>query len=609
MALTVARPPREGIESSGRLVRNATPAIVALLLFGLSLWVRLADLDLYSTTDEGYWMQRSIRFGAALARGDFASTYRAGHPGVSVMWTGLLGIGPERLAPFLPEWYARYDVLERAPGYLDAFSAARRAVAVLTSVLVTLAVMLTWRLLGTGPALAGGTLLLLDPYVIGMTRLLHVDALLAPLTTVSVLAGLLFWTGSRRWGYLLLSTVTGGLALLTKAPAGFLPVFFGLVCLAALLRGGHRTAPRVLLPLLVWGGGAAAVYGLLFPALWTDPLGRITSVIRFVALVGLQPHDGNFFLGRPVFEDPGPLYYAIALPLRLSPLVALGMGLLALRAQPDENRTAVRWLLVYVGLFAILMTLASKKFDRYMLPAQLPLDLLAGVGIWRLALLVSRLPSPPGPLSLPWERGRPPGSPVGAPLSRPQGEDVGEADIRAAQRLGVRVFPLGLVVLLVATVQVVLLARVWPYPLAYYNPLAGGPERARQLIMVGWGEGLEQAAEFLNGLPNAENLFVVTSYNHVVRPRFVGTTIPIAPYIRGGDGQTLPEPDYIVLYVNARQRRQISPEVARAEAIGEPVFEARVNGLPYAWVYWLPRTGPRPPEPLPVEEDAEGPEN
>jgi hypothetical protein len=175
--------------------------------------------------------------------------------------------------------------------------------------------------------------------------------------------------------------------------------------------------------------------------------------------------------------------------------------------------------------------------------------------------------------------------------------------------LGVRVFPLGLTVALVAAVQIGLLARVWPYPITYYNPLAGGPERARQLIMVGWGEGLEQAAEFLNGLPNAESLYVVTSYNHVVRPRFVGTTLPITPYMRGGPDQSLPAPDYIVLYVNARQRRQIPPEVERAEAIGQPVFEARINGLPYAWVYWLPRTGPRPAGPLPVEEGSEAPEN
>jgi hypothetical protein len=560
-----------------QLVRTGSPFLVAALVFALSLGVRLAGLDLYSTTDEGYWMQRSIRFGAALARGDLVSTYRAGHPGVSVMWTGLIGIGPERLAPFLPEQYTRYELLERDPGYQEAFSAARRAVAVLSSVLVTVAMMLFWRLLGGGPALAGGALLALDPYVIAMTRLLHVDALLAPLMTVSVLAGLIYWTRPSRWGYLLLSAASGGLALLTKAPAGLLPIFFGLVCLAAVLRGAlrpgsARTILRGIAPLLIWAIVAAAIYGVLFPALWVDPLGRMTMLVRFIWLVGLQPHDGNFFLGRPVLDDPGPLYYAVAVPLRLSPLVALGMGLLALRPLPNEHRSALRWLLLYVGLFAVLMTLASKKFDRYMLPAQMMVDLLAGVGLWRLLSLVWRGPGPQLLRGAQWPGG-------------------------------------GALLFLIVAVQVVLLARVWPYPIAYYNPLAGGAERARQLIMVGWGEGLEQAAEFLNGLPDAESLYVATSYNHVVRPRFVGTTLPIAPYTEDGTNPPLTAPDYIVVYVNAWQRRQISPEVARAETIGQPVFVANVNGLPYAWVYRIPRTGPRLEQPAPDVEESESVEN
>jgi hypothetical protein len=372
-------------------------AVVALLVFGVSLGIRLTGLELYATTDEGYWMQRSVRFGAALARGDLASTYRAGHPGVSVMWTGLLGIGTERLAPFLPGRYTRYDVLERDRGYLPAFGAARQAVAVVTSGLVTLAVLLAWRLLGLGPGLFGGAILVFDPYVIGMTRLLHVDALLAPLMTVSALAGLIFWLRSRRWPYLLLSAVTGGLALLTKAPAGFLPIWFGLVWLAELWRGGTRPRARSPLPLMAWGVVAAAVYVALFPALWVDPVGRLVSLARFVVLVGLQPHDGNFFLGSPVLEDPGPLYYLVAVPLRLSPLVALGMGLLVLRPPADEHGRAVRWLVLYVALFVALMTLASKKFDRYMLPAQMMLDLLAGVGTWRLAQLIMRKSPTPGP--------------------------------------------------------------------------------------------------------------------------------------------------------------------------------------------------------------------
>ena len=70
-----------------------------------------------------------------------------------------------------------------------------------------LAVVLAGRLLGP-PGLLGGALLAADPYTVGMTRLLHVDALLTPFLLVSVLAGLIYWLQgqtvavpgrSRRW--------------------------------------------------------------------------------------------------------------------------------------------------------------------------------------------------------------------------------------------------------------------------------------------------------------------------------------------------------------------------------------------------------------------------
>ncbi|MFN8635782.1 MAG: hypothetical protein U0893_18190 [Chloroflexota bacterium] len=598
--------------------------VCVTLVFLVSAGLRLDQLGLYSTTDEAYWMQRSVRFGAALARGDFASTLRAGHPGVTVTWLGVLGIGPERLARYLPERYTQLEVLEVAPGYLETFDGARRAVALAAAALVALAVALAWPLLGRGPALIGGAILTLDPYAIGMTRILHADALLAPLMTVSLLAGLLYWTrvgpsgrgrtGQASWPYLALSSAAGGLALLTKAPSGYLPLFFGLVCAGGLVgrwRGRRRSGSQAddlspgigrwrertgaLLPLLVWGLGAAATFVLLFPAMWVDPVGTVTLLIQFVAVIGLQPHNGNFFLGQPILADPGPWYYAVALPLRFSPLVALGLALLTLPAPRAEPRFVSRWLLTYVVLFVLLMTLASKKFDRYMLPALMVLDLVAGVGLWRLAALLAKKAPPPSPLPIAMERGRRSSL---LPLSTAVGRGLGGG-----------ASPVTLFTL-VAVTQAALLTSVWPYPIAYYNPLAGGPTRAEQLLMVGWGEGLEQVADFLNRLPDAAHLYVVTSYNHVVRPRFVGTTSAITPYVGSPpQGRPLPTPDYVVLYVNAVQRRQIPPAARQAQADGPPAFVATVNGVPYAWVYQIPRSGPRPTGPLPPLNDSESEEN
>jgi hypothetical protein len=74
-----------------------TRAVLLGVYFAITVVTRLWWIDLVVTADEGYWMQRTIRFGAALARGDFDQTYRIGHPGVTVIWIGLAGVGAERL--------------------------------------------------------------------------------------------------------------------------------------------------------------------------------------------------------------------------------------------------------------------------------------------------------------------------------------------------------------------------------------------------------------------------------------------------------------------------------------------------------------------------------
>lgn len=591
VASPIAEPTRSAPARLAWRTSAAAPWLLALAVFLASAWVRLDGIDLVLTADEGYWVHRTVRFAAAVAAREPERTFRTGHPGVTVMWVGTLGIGWQRLAPFLPDRYVTSDDLERAPGYSILLDNARRGIAVVVAGLMAAIVLLAWRLLGPVPAMVGGGLLAFDPYVVGMTRLLHVDALLAPLMTISALCGLIYWTQSGRWPYLLLSGLAGGLALLTKAPAGYLPIFFaliGLVMVAAARRrptigGADQPALRdrwprpflppafvrtVLAPVVLWGVVAGLVYVALFPALWVAPVQRVQDLIAFLVITGLEPHPTNYFLGHVMRDDPGFLYYLVVMPLRASPLVAIGLAGLAFNAVEGERRGPSRWLVLYAVLFAVLMTVAAKKLDRYMLPSLLVLDLLAGVGLWRLATHLS------------WA--------------------VTRASVRAwAGRLA------GLLLGACILGQGALLLLTQPYPLAYYNPFAGGPQRAAQLIMVGWGEGLEQVTGFLNQQPNAHTLRVATNYSHVVQPRFEGTTIPINLYFAEAPVTPLPTPDYIVLYVNSVQRRQIPPVAQRAILAGPPAFVARIGGLEYAWVYAVSASEPRVDAPVPTDSAGE----
>src|SRR5206468_2922879 len=100
-----------------------------------------------------------------------------------------------------------------------------------------------------------------------------------------------------------LSAGAGGLALLTKAPAGYLPIFFALVGLAGFVDARRRASPtapspaitRLVVPLALWGLVALVVYIALFPALWAEPMQRIENLVTFLLKTGLEPHPANFF--------------------------------------------------------------------------------------------------------------------------------------------------------------------------------------------------------------------------------------------------------------------------------------------------------------------------
>jgi hypothetical protein len=503
------------------------PLVLVALCIVIGLAARFYGLNLADTSDEGYWLQRSVVFGNAVLAGDFGATYRSGHPGVTVMWAGLIGIGPERVRQHAGEVSLTAPSIEAAPDTLRLMRSARTTVAVIAAGLFGLAVLLAGRLLGP-PGYLGGVLLAADPYTVGMTRLLHVDALLTPLLLVSVLAGLVYWLRGRQWTMLILSAVAGGLALLTKAPAITLLPFFGMLWLVAARpwRGDWRTwmAP------LIWAVLFAAVYAALWPALWVRPTRTLYDVAQFAVTLGGAPHLWpTYFLGRPTTGDPGLLFYPIAMALRLGPVATIGLILLAalaaLRRLPAG--ATVLWLLVFVVVFVDVMAIGSKKFDRYMLPALGALTILSGAGI--------------------------------AALARSLPRQLGAAVVGVA-----------------VAGQALWLGSSYPYPLAAYNPLLGGATVARQAIMVGWGEGLDQAAGYLSGLPSSTRLTTSTQYHHVLRMIFDGRTVRVP------SNRTV---DYYVVYVNMVQRNTVPIPVRQAMGTTEPVFTAIVNGVPFAWVY------------------------
>jgi hypothetical protein len=506
-----------------------------LAIFALALLPRLLAPGDFLTVDEAYhWFERTEHFAQAVLAGRFAETNLIGHPGVTTLWLGTLG------------WLLQSALADAGHTAPDAAATLREMLrmplAAANALCVALAFPLLRRLFGLRVAWLAVLLWAAEPFLIAHGGIVHVDALLASFLTLSLLAALLAFGADApqpavRWPWLALSGVAGGLALLTKSPAVLLLPMLALIAFWPIT---HRPSPitSYLLPLAAWGGIAAAVWVLLWPAAWVDLAGALERVVLQVAYEGASPHGwGNFFLGQAV-DDPGPLFYPVALVLRLAPwtlagLLALGVAVAGRGAAP-RGLVAALLLLVFVLLFIGMVSVPPKKFDRYLLPSFPALCILAAAGwVW----LLARLPLPG------------------------------------------RLEPLAWSVLLLA--QAGTLLWYHPYYLAYYNPLLGGGPVAARTIPVGWGEGLAQAGAYIRAQHNGCDRPVASWFEPALEP-FVCTPV-LRPRAIFEPGRV----DYAVLYIDQIQRNNEPRAIERLRAMS-PVHTVRLHGIDYARIYQIP---------------------
>ena len=521
----------------GSQARLLTVGALALL-FLVAFSARLVGVTLFITPDEDNWMRRAGNFTQALRQGELVRTFQSGHPGVTTMWVTTLAVGPEieRLAGFTIQDFP----VTREPGFMDLLIRARIGMILVNVSLLVGAVALAWRLFGWGPALLGGIIMALDPFLVAHTQVVHVDGLSTGLMTVAILAAGVYWWDGGRPGYLVLCGIATGLAILTKAPSLVLGLLVPAVALTAPL--ADRAAwpwTRVLRSLIGAGIIGVVVVFALWPTLWVAPYETIDRFVAFTLMTSAEHRPGNFFMGQAV-ADPGPFYDPTAIMYRLSPLALAGLIAVGVLLPPRALKRPTLLLLLFTFGFLAFLSLAGKKLDRYTLPAFPSLDLLAGLGLWTLGLWI-------------------------APLLAARGIGV-----RLRQQLMV-----GTIGALLAT-QALPLAMVAPSALAYYNPIVGGGPAATRVLLVGWGEGLDQAADYLNAQPNPERQMIAVYFP--LELNFQGMVAgTVTQY---GDPRPI---DYVVDYISAAQREQTPQQVVGLV----PVKEVRINGILYARVYHL----------------------
>jgi 4-amino-4-deoxy-L-arabinose transferase-like glycosyltransferase len=566
-------------------IRGYSRDLLALIVVILALWLpRGLGLDQFVTPDESLWLTRSANFYEALAQGDLASTYQREHPGVTVMWAGT--------ASFLLR-YPEYRDSQRGQLTNDEFDefmgrrarpvtplqllVTARALLILAQVLIlALCYLYARRLLGRLPAFLGFLLVAFDPFHLALTRLLHLDGPYSNLVLLALLA-FVAYLRHRRKRDLLLSGLAAGLSGLTKTPALFLIPVVGLLALLearsrSRMDGEHRLAGQLRLadlpvlwaqlrPWLAWLALSALVFTLLWPSMWVQPLQTLANLLDGALRVVEAGHNSAVFFNGQVITD-GNLglsyfyYYPLTYLWRATLPVLLGLalaawGVLAQRApfdRPEASQAALGLLLLGM-IFVVGFTLAEKKFDRYLLPAYAPLDILAGMG-WSCLVM-----------------------------------EMATAHKGLLKTYG-RLTAL-LIVLLIVALQAGLSMKTFPYYFTYYNPLLGGGSQAPEVMHVGWGEGLDQAARYLNQKPDAAQLSAIAwGSTGCLSYFFAGSTRSILLEQTTDEVQLkrLLDSDYAVIYINQVQAQLASPVLEYVAQL-KPEQTIWLNGIRYADIY------------------------
>ncbi len=537
--------------------------LITLLLAVFIILPRLPDLGRYLTPDEPGFVSAASGFYYALANGDLADTLRKPHPAVTSMWAGT--------GSFLIHFPAYKDLgqLEIADLHLRELLQAHNLS--LLQILVTgrtfmifmqAAVLITsyWlarRLFGTQVAFLWLVFISLDPFFFGLSRLLQHDALLANLSLAALLAYFNYRHSQQR-KYLLLCGVLCGLALLTKMPA---IILIGSISLLALWDAKQQKRLAAAGPDLIWAAIImVATFVLLWPTMWVTPLNTLSTIVNYMLGSSSGSYTSRSFFNGQIFTDGqiglrGIEYYPITVLWRATPAMLIGLLLTAIFNFVPGEWNAVRnhrkeWLGLglFMLLFTLAMSIATKKFDRYLIPVYLPLDLIAAAGWLALAGWLRQR----GLESQPWY--------------------LGTATLLLA------------VVLHTAPV-----INTAPYYLSYYNPMLGGSAKAPEVLTIGWGEGLDQAAQYLNQDPKIHNKVVYAWYSRAFDYHFNGVSkhFPI-------DDQSLSNNwlaeilagDYIVIYIHQWQR-QAPARLLAILSEQTPEHTVWINGLEYARIYNL----------------------
>lgn len=504
-----------------RINKNREVFFLFLFIYLLWLFPHVLNLGDVSTVDEPTWISRSSNFFDAVRHFNFDLTYQAetataSHPGVTTMIMGSIGVflwkSVSMLLPFLDNHVMLFLI--------------KLPFALIMSLLFAFMVYLVYRLTNKYVAFLFGALCSLDPFMVGTTRILHLDGLLSLLMFASIMTFYISLTEKSVKLYYL-SAIIAGLAVSTKIPA--FAIFPFIVMLTFFIRQIINKVPFSIDEIKyqftaasIWTIVALSVLYILWPALWIKPYESLFSLFGAGKKGILFAHD------TPTYQL-NPFYYIETIKTYSSPLVLFlfGVGLASILYVKKQYRLLIFVSSAFILYFVSGMTLGAKKSERYIMPVYPYIYLVGSIGF-----------------------------------------------VETLKLMKIKENVILVMTALIILPLLITVVRIHPHYQSYYNPLVAQPKR------WGLGEGIELAAEYLNKKPHSERLVVAAWYDSSFALFFRGKTRDVELY-------KSKEIDYIVTYRNMLDRPADSEATTILQFLKnkkpEKVFY--INGMEYVWVY------------------------
>lgn len=525
--------------------------IIVLVIFTAALIPRILNADLFINPDAAdFWFERTENFYQGLKDFNFAKTFQTGHPGVTLMW---LSGASMALKNYFTGVLDIFDFSDR----LNLLFAAKLPIILITSLTISLIYFLIKKLFNNRKiALLCAFFVLIDPFYLAQSRFFQMDALLSSFIILSILTIYLFFNTTER-KYIYLSAFFAALALLTKQPALILIPYFFILFLIAQHRNFSQwffkylsyfdlkswgiLKEKYIKYFLVWLIVVIVFFVIFWPAVW---VGNFDILERFpvrgvLAKHGLNLNKSSLFIEMLFY----PLILVTRMTLPILILLIVGMIFLLKKVFNNFQKDIILKLLLFIVVWFFLFSVSMKKVEtgRYLLPIFIPIDIIAGITLF---VFLNKIKT--------W-----------------------------FQVQAKRYFACALIGIIFVA-QVGIIFSYYPYYSAYRNflfePLIRGYLRTSTAFVLGWGEGLDEAARWLNQRDNSQNLIIASWFGNVVGTFFDGYVISLDWWKRS---------DYVVLYhsqVYSGWYPELLDKTINNQNIN-PVYVVKIKNRPYAWIY------------------------